>query len=333
MKQYPWFDTIYNKILQSYYLNKGHHALIFYSKQDYGESILINEIIQWLMCVNRDVMTYCNICHNCCLINAGCHPDYYQLDIDNNIRSIGVDTVRNCIDNLHISAKCSTAKIVFIKYAEYLTHQAANVLLKIIEEPPINTYFFLRTRNDVKIPITLSSRCIKWTILPPIESQGLIWLMNEQKTIDILSAQTALRLSFGSPIEAKLMFQFNFWQYRVQLCKIIKNVITNGNFLELLPFLSNIKQYNNKPLFWLITILMDSLKWQQKINKKFLINLDQLNLISNIATLWNDVSLNNQASQWLILFHCFQKSHNINHEILLIYRLLNWQQGMVETVF
>lgn len=332
MVHYPWLKTIYNKILMSYYLNKGHHALILSSKQNYGEDILIYKIAQWLMCNNRLEMQFCGVCDNCILMSTKNHPDYYQLNINNDIQSIGVDTIRTCTNALYVSPKCSFVKIVFIKNLENLTYQASSILLKTIEEPPVNTYFFLSTNNDMIIPLTLSSRCIKWTLLPPIEEQGLIWLMQKQKEIDFLSAQTALRLSNGSPIEAEYMFQSNSWKDRIKLCQIIQDIIMNKNFLTLLPLLLiNTKEYNDKVLYWLITILMDSLKWQHKIHKKFLINSDQLNLISSIAIRWNMLSLNQQVNQWLILSNYFKKFNNVNYNLLLMYRLLNWKLGIVET--
>lgn len=333
MFQYPWLNTIYYKILRSYYVNRGHHALILYSNQDYGEEVLIYNIAQWLVCTNPCDMKYCNICDNCCLMRTGCHPDYYQLDINynDNVQCISIDMVRNCIDALHKSSQCSLKKVVFIKNIKYLTNQAINVLLKTIEEPPKNTYFFLKTRNYRNIPITLLSRCTTWIMHPPTELQGLTWLMEKQKKIDILSAQTALRLSCGSPIEADAMFRLSYWKYRIRLCKIIENVIISRDFLELLPLLSNVQEYDSKPVFWLISILMDALKWKRKIQEKLLVNLDQLHLISNIAVQWNILSLNNQLNQWLILFRYFQKFNNINHELILIYRLLNWRLGIVET--
>lgn len=333
MIQYPWLSIIYNQILQSYYLNRGHHALIVYSKEDYGETMLIYNIAQWLICENRHDMKYCNICHNCNLIRIGYHPDFYQLDIEPNMQSIGIEIIRSCLDALYKSSHCSKSKIVFIKYTEYLTHQAANILLKTVEEPPDNTFFFLRTRNEMKIPVTLTSRCVKWVINPPTESQGLIWLMQKQKNIDILSAQTALRLSYGSPLKADSMFRLNFWQHRMELCKIIEEVIISGNFLKLLPCLSKTRQYDNQSIYWLITILIDALKWQQKVHKNFLINLDQLNLISDIAIRWSMLSLTDQVDQWLIVLRYFQKLKNINQELLLVYRLLNWKTSVIENSF
>lgn len=333
MIQYPWLKVIYNQILRSYYLNRGHHALILHSKTNYGEDFLIHEIAQWLICANRNNKSYCGTCNNCYLMNKGCHPDYYQLDIDLNTESIGVEKIRNCITELYNSSYCSQSKIVFIKYIENLTYQAISVLLKTIEDPPVNTYFLLRTKNYMNIPITLLSRCIKWIVLPPTESQGLEWLMKKQKDIDILVAQTALRLSYGSPIEANTMFQLNFWQYRIRLCKIFGDVIINENFLDLLPCLSNTYQYNDKPLYWLITLLIDSLKWQQKINKKFLTNLDQLHLISNIAMKWHEFYLNDQVTGWLTLFRYFQKFKYVNHELLLMHQLLNWKLSIIESSF
>lgn len=331
MIQYPWLSIMYNQILQSYFFNRGHHAVVVYGSQDYGEHTLIENVARWLICTDKQELQYCGVCHNCILMHEKCHPDYYQLDVTCDTQVIGVDVVKNCIDVICSSTQCSFVKVVFIKNLEYLTKQAVNMLLKTIEEPPINTFFFLSTRNYIKIPTTLLSRCIKWVVLPPTESEGLAWLKNKQKTIDILSAQTALRLSNQSPIEAEFMFRFSYWKNRIELCKMINDVIINKNFLELLPLLFNNKQkYDLKPLFWLISILIDALKWQQKVNKEFLINLDQLNLIEKISKRWDILSLNDQAKQWLIVFNYFQKMNNINYELLLVCRLLNWSMGIVE---
>lgn len=333
MIQYPWLQTTYNKILKSYRLNRGHHAIILYSQQNYGEDILIDNLSKWLMCLHPCQNYYCSDCKNCFLMQKKCHPDYYQLQINQNDvqKTIGVDIIRNCINSLYKSAQFGKIKIVFIKKIEHLTVQAINVLLKTIEEPPKNTYFFLSTRNNINIPITLLSRCTKWVISSPIEEQGLIWLMKKQKKIDTVSAKTALRLSNGSPIEANSMFETDFWDHRIKLCNFIEKIIINKNFLELLPIFLNTKKYNNQPIFWLITLLIDVLKCQHKINKKFFVNLDRSDLIFNIATQWNIQSVNNQAKQWIKLFSIFQKIKKINYELILTFRLLNWKLDVIET--
>lgn len=333
MLPYPWLNTIYNKILHSYVIKRGHHALLFYSQWDQGEDVLINFIIRWLICSNPYKTKFCDICQNCHLMKLQQHPDYYLLDLQDNIESIGIDKIRICIDAVHYSTRYSKAKVIFIKYVEYLTNQAMYVLLKTLEHPPENTYFFLKTKEYMKIPVTLSSRCMKWSIHAPEESIGLSWLIKSLKINNSLSIKTALRLCNNSPIEASSILQSQHWQKRLELYKIINYVIiNNGDFLEFLPYFEGC-QNNSVFLYWFITLLIDALKKQQNIHAQFLINMDQIKLLTIISKYWNILSLNNQVKQWLILFRYFQEFNNVNYKLLLTHRLLNWKHGLIETYF
>ncbi|WP_159715392.1 DNA polymerase III subunit delta' C-terminal domain-containing protein [Blochmannia endosymbiont of Camponotus nipponensis] len=332
MKWYPWLDITYNQILNSYRKNRGHHALLLNGKRDNGEDTLIDAIVRWLICAYPKDIRHCNICYNCKLMNVGHYPDYYQIKPENNTQSIGIDTIRTCIDAISKHSYQNKLKIICIKYVEYLTDQASSALLKTLDEPPINTYFFFKTRDHMRIPLTLLSRCIRWSIIPPKESLGLQWLMQQQKKINnILLGQCALRLCDGAPIEAEAMFRLGLWKKRLELCKSINYAITNGDFLKLVPLLNACNK--NIFLYWFITVLMDALKWKQGIKKRFIINLDQMELITVITEQRSLLSLSSQLQQWLVLLRYFQEFTNVDRELLLTYRLLNWKQDIVESCF
>ncbi|URJ23420.1 DNA polymerase III subunit delta' [Blochmannia endosymbiont of Camponotus sp. C-003] len=331
MIRYPWLNIIYNQILNAYRKDRGHHALLLNSKRNNGENTLIYAIARWLICSRPNENQYCNICYDCRLMNVGHHPDYYEISPENNTQTIGVDTIRVCINSIYNHAHQNKVKIIYVKkHVEYLTDQAINVLLKTLDDPPTNTYFFLKTRDCMRMSLTLLSRCMRWSIISPKESIGLQWLMKNREGINnILLAQCALRLCDGSPIEAEEMFKLGLWKQRLDLCKCIHYVITNRDFLKLVPFLSTCK--NDMYLYWLITVLVDALKWKQGIKKRFIINLDQFELITVVTVHWDIVSLSRQLQQWLVLSRYFQEFNNVDRELLLTYRLLNWQQGTVES--
>lgn len=329
MQWYPWLDYIYFKILSSYKKNIGHHALLLHNKWDHGEDVLIFAITRWLMCAHPDAVKCCNVCYNCQLMNAGNHPDYYQIDVvDDNVQTVGIDVIRSCISMLYTHAHQNKAKVLFIKNVESLTHHAVNALLKLLEEPPINTYFFLKTREYDRVLNTLLSRCMQWSIMPPEEKIGLRWLMNNKGIDDVVLATCALRLCNGAPIEAENMFKSNFWAKRLILCDNLYHAILRNNFLKILPSLN--VRYKTVSIYWLITLITDSIKWQHKVEKRFLINLDQLKLIIMIANRWSMFSLHKQLQQWLIVLRYCKKFNNINYKLLLIYRLLNWQYNVIE---
>lgn len=329
MRWYPWLDNTYNQILNAYRKDKGHHALLLNSKRNNGENTLIYFIVRWLICSHPNMNRHCNVCYDCRLMNVRHHPDYYEINSENNTQTIGVDIVRACVNSVYKHASQSKVKIIYIKHVEYLTDQAVNALLKILDDPPTNTYFFLKTRDCMSISLTLLSRCMRWSIISPKESIGLQWLMQNREGInDILLAQCALRLCDGSPIEAEDMFRLGLWKQRLELCACINYVITNGDFLKLVPFLNTCK--SNVYFYWFITVLVDALKWKQGVKKRYLINLDQVELITVITDNWGILSLSRQLQQWLVLLRYFQERINIDRELLLTYRLLNWQQDIVE---
>ncbi|URJ24905.1 DNA polymerase III subunit delta' C-terminal domain-containing protein [Candidatus Blochmannia ocreatus (nom. nud.)] len=327
MYLYPWLSYIYNKILGIYKNKKGHHALLFSSKQDNGVDVLIYFIIRWLFCMKPYNTKYCNACYDCKLMHVGNHPNYYDIIAKDSIGIVGVDTIRVCINSIYKCAYANKTKIVFVRRLECLTDAAVNSLLKIIDEPPVNTFFFFHTKDYNQVSMTLLSRCMRWCITSPKEEIGLRWLMKQQVTADIVSARCALRLCDGFPIAAKNIFKSNLWEQRLELFKFTYTIITNGDFLKLSSRLSYIE---NMCLYWLITIILDALKWKQGVKNIFLMNLDQLELISAIADRWDILSLSDHLQKWWVLLRCLKQYTNINRELLLTYRLLNWKYDITE---
>lgn len=331
MQWYSWLDVVYHQILNSYRQNRGHQALLLHSQWNNGENILIRSIACWLICSHPIATKYCNICCNCKLMKIGNHPDYHWFDAKNDVQSVGVDNIRECFNLIYNHVYKSKVKIFVISNIEFLSNQAINVLLKIIEEPPNNIYFFFTSKKYNSIPLTLLSRCVKWSIVAPEEKIGLKWLMQQEKIKinNVLSAICALRLCNGAPLEARNMWISGSWQRRLCLCKSLYSAITYGNFLKIVPLL-NVLYYKKLSLYWLITLILDALKWQQKVEKKFIINLDQVELITLIANRWSMHMLVKQLQQWLILFRYLQEFTNINYKLVLTYRVLNWKFNIIE---
>lgn len=86
--------------------------------------------------------------------------------------SIGVEAARRLQESLSLVSLGNRWRVVWFWHAETLTRQAANALLKIVEEPPARTLFmFLSTRAEA-LPVTLRSRCQTWHF-PPLSKEKL----------------------------------------------------------------------------------------------------------------------------------------------------------------
>ena len=96
-------------------------------------------------------------------IQSGTHPNLFILDaIDG--ESIKIDQIRKLLLFLNKSTYYKSVKIVLLDNAEYLNINSSNALLKAIEEPSKDTYFFIINNDSQKIMNTIKSRCIDFVI-------------------------------------------------------------------------------------------------------------------------------------------------------------------------
>ena len=97
------------------------------------------------------------------LIQSGTHANLFILDAidDENIK---IDQIRKLLLFLNKSTYYKSVKIVLLDNAEYLNINSSNALLKAIEEPSKDTYFFIINNDSQKIMNTIKSRCIDFVI-------------------------------------------------------------------------------------------------------------------------------------------------------------------------
>jgi DNA polymerase-3 subunit delta' len=90
------------------------------------------------------------------------NPDYmYVQKINSTSKNISVEQIRQLQSFLYKTSVISGQKVALIYAADKMNINAANCCLKILEEPPANTYLFLITENAANILPTIRSRCIK----------------------------------------------------------------------------------------------------------------------------------------------------------------------------
>ena len=103
----------------------------------------------------------CNKCRSCRLFELGNLPDFYQVDCADKEQG-SVEGLRRLLFSLNLKSFSGTARAVLFNNSEDLSQQAANLLLKALEEPRPGTYFLLICTNPWRLPPTLLSRCQVW---------------------------------------------------------------------------------------------------------------------------------------------------------------------------
>ncbi len=104
------------------------------------------------------------------------HPDFIGITPPPDKRSIRVEQIRDSIAFLQLTGLKGRSRVVMLWPAEAMTLQAANSLLKTLEEPPAGTAIILVTEAAGRLPATLLSRCHRLTVEPPGRLEALSWL-------------------------------------------------------------------------------------------------------------------------------------------------------------
>lgn len=323
IKWYPWLNNPYNSIIKYFKHGRKHHAILFESEYRYGKKSLFYAISCWLMCKQPNGLKSCKLCHSCKLMTINNHPDYLIFDLTdyNKPNQLGIDLIRYMKYHLYNYAYHGDVKIICIPDSESLTESAVNALLKIIEEPPENSYFLLGCHDHKKLLKTLFSRCLYWKLPVPNESLALCWLQHKNNKLDLLSAITALRLCNGTPIAAAQLLESKLWDTRLKLCKTIEDIIINNDGFKLFPLFTSDNSITL--IHWILMLLNDALKWQQEVRND-LVNLDKLTLISTISNNWSTLFLHHKLQQLLTCCSYLTKSSNINYELIILDTLLMW---------
>jgi len=132
------------------------HAFLFSGPKGTGKTSAARILAKVVNCENIGKNGEpCNKCASCISITKGNNIDIIELDAASNR---GIDDVRSLKEGISLSPTSSKKKIYIIDEAHMLTVEAANALLKTLEEPPDHVIFVLATTNPEKLPATVISR-------------------------------------------------------------------------------------------------------------------------------------------------------------------------------
>lgn len=133
-------------------------AYLLHGPEGVGKRSLAQVLVGWLACSRPGPDGACGECPDCRMTVAGTHPDVQRPgDADG---SLGIREVRQALAALAYRPR-GRRHIVLISPADQLTTQAANALLKTLEEPPGAAVFILTTAHPERLPLTVRSRCIR----------------------------------------------------------------------------------------------------------------------------------------------------------------------------
>jgi len=129
------------------------------------------------------------------------HPDMRWISTPEDKKAIGIEQIRALINDLSLTSYEGVGKVAVIEPANDMTANAANSLLKTLEEPPGHTLLILVVDRVGKLPATIFSRCQRIHIAVPPKATALEWL---DRVHPSASWSDALHISGGAPLAAIL---------------------------------------------------------------------------------------------------------------------------------
>lgn len=175
------------------------HAYLLQGQAGLGKESLAMELSMRLFCSNESHVEACGACQNCRLFLAGTHPDFKNLQVEEGSTQIKIEQVRDSLNFLANTPLLGKNKILLLSPAEALNINAANALLKNLEEPTPGTIIILISHQPGRLLPTIRSRCQQIKIAQPDKKQALDFL---QQFMPPGQASRSLALANGAPLKA-----------------------------------------------------------------------------------------------------------------------------------
>lgn len=175
------------------------HAYLFSGPAGVGKSTLARTVCKTLLCRKPDSDGPCNNCVSCNKFESGNHPDFHLYEPEGIYFKI--DQVRQIIHHASLKPVESSWKTFLLEDVHYMREEASNAFLKVLEEPPGQTIFFLISEGSEGLLPTIRSRCQVFEFQPLQPEEIKQWLIEKNN----LSEQEAVHLSLsthGSPGKA-----------------------------------------------------------------------------------------------------------------------------------
>ncbi|MDO9321228.1 MAG: DNA polymerase III subunit gamma/tau, partial [Pseudomonas sp.] len=143
-----------------------HHAYLFTGTRGVGKTTIARIIAKCLNCETGISSTPCGVCSICKEIDEGRFIDLIEVDAASRTK---VEDTRELLDNVQYAPSRGRFKVYLIDEVHMLSSHSFNALLKTLEEPPPHVKFLLATTDPQKLPVTILSRCLQFSLknMPP----------------------------------------------------------------------------------------------------------------------------------------------------------------------
>lgn len=194
---HPWQRNQWDQLVRGMSEDRVAHALLFTGPEGLGKHEFAIHYARALLCTAPGPSAEpCGECTGCVQSQSGSHPDLTEIGVLEDKLAIGVDQIRQLGFDLSLTSQYGRYRVAIVAPADRMNANAANSLLKTLEEPGERTVLILVTAFPMRLPATVRSRCQAVRFRAPDEGQARAWLAERGADADLLE------LAGGAPLRA-----------------------------------------------------------------------------------------------------------------------------------
>jgi DNA polymerase III subunit delta' len=288
------------------------HAFLFTGPEGVGKRTTAIALAQVLNCQETENQDACGLCNTCRRIEEGLHPDVHSIVPDG--QSIKIEQIRETVQREAILKPMEGKnKVYILDPANALTLEAANSLLKLLEEPPANVVLILVTTQPFALLETIRSRCQEIRF-HPVEKEAMKQWLEARLSCTEAQAATLAMLSGGRPAEALRLADEEQKGLREQVLQLVQQS-KDLEWEACAQQLGELRAELPEIFGLLLTWYRDLLVLVQGGEKALIINQDHWEALQRSATQESAEGLQEKCRS--VLQAAEQLKRNINVQLLL----------------
>lgn len=319
----PWQAKQWSLLWEAKKKNRLPHALLFAGAMGLGKMQFAEEFSAVLLCESPVAEeNACGTCHACRLVRAKSHPDLILVVPDEMGQIIKIDQVRSVVSVSNETVMQGGCRVIIINPAHAMNQYAANALLKTLEEATPKTLFILISEQNLRLPLTIKSRCQKIVFQKPTRQVALAWLRSKLASSEI-DLELLLDIAEGAPLQVLTLVKKNVLNLRQDIYHGLSE-LSQGK-ADPLQLAVQWQEHDIVVLFNLVlNLLRDLLRLQLTQQKTDLVNYDYQTVFLNLIKKLSQKNL----LQYLILvqerYANILNLQNLNRQLLLEELLIHW---------
>ena len=172
----PWQNMHWQRLGEQHRAGQLPHALLMAGPPAVGKRHFARAFAHAMLCFSKRDGFACGECKACQLLAVQSHPDLIWLAPEEAGKAVKIDQIRQTVAAMAQTAQQGGVKVVVIEPAEAMNRNAANALLKTLEEPTRDTFLLLVSDAPGRLLPTLRSRCQRLEFpIPPLDAT-MTWL-------------------------------------------------------------------------------------------------------------------------------------------------------------